>query len=469
MFSLCLVLSLQDVRFSLIVCAGCLYLWPMFGSVASNGTTSTSYQIEYYKSVQMNCEFDHTETVVIQKVYMWILPNGQILRPGDVGNMENHISLKNNGMALEIDRIDDEHFGRYMCIVDVGSDIKVIQRGLNVDGPYYGPEHYEKFKHNAMIGGICAGAVLVLLISIWIGHNLYHKSNRTVSSKDIKDMEAGVKEPHHSDVKLDDNVENAIETRQDELDHLEKIYDMADGIDKHKLQSNHTEMNDAVIERSEYHTITEVDATSGNDSTVDTSELVNNYKNDKITAKDEQENSMDTQTNATHGDDIQSNSKKESQVQPKSFLSGDTEEPVYAVPLKKGQRCETPEQVVIIEGEVIIEDSGATIPVTSSSPSPSVPSVTEDTMSDILSSTDTAVTSHSETLNMHTDILSLENGENIANDIAEHPGNENISTLSDKFESSNILSDQASIITDTKIIVDQDSITDTNNLQVVRM
>ena len=437
--------------------------------VATNETSSTSYQIEYYKSIQMNCEFDHTETDVIQKVYMWILPNGQIIRPGDVRNNADHISLKNNGMALEIDRIDDEHFGRYMCIVDVGSDIKVILRGLNIDGPYYSPEHYEKFKHNAMIGGICAGAVLVLLISIWIGHNLYHKSNRTVSSKDIKDMEAGVKEPHHSDVKIDDNVENAIETRQDGLNHLEKIYDMADGIDKHTLQSNHTEMNDAVIERSEYHTITEVDATSGNDSAVGTSELVNNYKNDKITANDEQENNMDTQTNATHGDDIQSNSKTESQVQPNSCLPGDTEEPVYAVPLKKSQRSEAPDQVVIIEGEVIIEDSGATIPVTSSSPSPSVSSVTEDTLSDILASTDTAVASHSETLNMQTDILSLERGENIAHDITEHPGNENIGTVSDKFASSNILSDQPNGITDTKVNVDQDSLTDTNNLQVARM
>ena len=417
----------------------------------------------------MSCEFDHTETDVIQKVYMWILPNGQIIRPGDVGNTADHISLKNNGMALEIDRIDDEHFGRYMCIVDVGSDIKVIQRGLNVDGPYYGPKHYEKFKHNAMIGGICAGAVLVLLISIWIGHNLCYKSNKTVSSKTIKDMEAGVKEPHHSDAKIDDNVENAIETRQDELDHLEKIYDMADGIDKHKLQSNRTEMNDTVIERSEYHTITEVDATSGNDSTVDTSELVNICKNDNITANDEQENSMDTQTNATHGDDIQSNSKTESQVQPNSCLPGDTEEPVYAVPLKKNQRSEAPEQVVIIEGEVIIEDSGAAIPVTSSSPSPSVSSVTEDTLSDILASTDTAVTSHSETLNMQTDILLLERGENIAHDIAEHPGNENIGTVSDKFASSYILSDQPNGITDTEVIVDQDSLTDTNNLQVARM
>ena len=436
---------------------------------ATNETASTSYQIEYYKSIQMNCEFDHTETDVIQKVYMWILPNGQIIRPGDVGNVADHISLKNNGMALEIDRIDDEHFGRYMCIVDVGSDIKVIQRGLNIDGPYYSPEHYENFKHNAMIGGICAGAVLVLLISIWIGHNLYHKSNRTVSSKDIKDMEAGVKEPHHSDVKLDDNVENRIETRQDELDHLEKIYDMADGIDKHKLQSNHTEMNDAVIERSEYHTITEVDATSGNDSTVDTSELVNNYKNDNITANYELENSMDTQTNATHGDDTQSNSKTESLVQPNSCLPGDTEEPVYAVPLKKSQRSEAPEQVVIIEGEVIIEDSGAAIPVTSSSPSPSVSSVTGDTMSDILASTDTAVTSHSETLNMHTDILSSGKDGEIADGITGHPGIENIGTISDKLAPSNISSDQRNSSMDTKVNIDQDSMTGDNNLQVVRM
>ncbi|KAL3878666.1 hypothetical protein ACJMK2_030997 [Sinanodonta woodiana] len=46
-----------------------------------------------------------------------------------------------------------------------------IKHGVNVDGPYYDPKQAENYRKNAIIGGIAAGIMLVLIIMLWIVSN----------------------------------------------------------------------------------------------------------------------------------------------------------------------------------------------------------------------------------------------------------------------------------------------------------
>ena len=358
----------------------------------------------------MNCELETNDTAVVKRILLWVLPDGEVIRPNGE-NAVDHIFLKNDGCLLEIDRVDDELFGLYLCVVDVGDDIKVIKRGLNLDGPYYGPEHDERIKHNAMIGGICAGGAFVLMISLWIVHAHCCKSNKNREKTAVEDVESGnvCRQSEKSEVVSteNENVENAVTTSTNETDNLEKIYDQADGILailKHRTESSSEVKTDKVpislMDSGEYHTILELgfgnaeSFTRGQSMSSATSQsesesmqavasVINGMNDDFENTTDKGLNGFETETDSgKHGDLIVSppKSDKEAVECPEldtlAKVNENEAEVVYATPNKPKKKGEQ-DVVVIIEGDVVIEENGAKLVVTSSPPTPVVMSETE--------------------------------------------------------------------------------------------
>lgn len=71
---------------------------------------------------------------------------------------------------LILNRVDDDDFGMYICIVVFKNDkIKVVWWGLNVDGVDFS-KLLEIYRKNVIIGGIvvvCLFVVFVVLCVIW--------------------------------------------------------------------------------------------------------------------------------------------------------------------------------------------------------------------------------------------------------------------------------------------------------------
>ena len=466
------------------------------GLASAHESSTWAYQVEYFKSFQMTCEFDHDETDV-KKVYMWILPNGEILRPGGEKTAD-HISIKNDGMILEVDRVDDELFGLYMCIVDIGSDIEVIKRGLNIDGPYYGPDHDKKLKHNAMIGGICAGAVLIVLVSIWIAHSLCCKSNKHVSkSKSLENIENG--ESTCDTCKIEqEGIENAAETKLDDVDNLEKIYDMADGIGQREIEIRDKvdpkTIDTYTAESSEYHTIMDVNSTSfSNDSGLE-DDNKNQVSSSTLNGENEVsgENHVDQKsrindvlnhkTGNTPGSqvsEVQETDAQNDNVTTQSVESMDStksesarDEVIYAVPIKN-RSSDDKEQVFIVEGEVILEGSGATVVVTSSIPTPVITSGTEDSMADNILSGDKTATTQVDGTNMHQnnmfiDNVCVEQNEKLAVEV-EDSVLAKYDTVLDHLRKSDHVSENSDREVETNLNVSTDGGVNDVTVQVVRM
>ncbi|KAL4230065.1 hypothetical protein ACF0H5_010450 [Mactra antiquata] len=123
--------------------------------------------IEYFEQVHLECaKFNEGGTIL--SVQAWILPNGDVRHPWQPVE-DKHVYITDNGFSLKIDRLDDADFGIYYCVVDKGiNNTDVIKIGINVDGPYFGPEMKEELIHDAKIGGIAAGCAVVLLVILWV-------------------------------------------------------------------------------------------------------------------------------------------------------------------------------------------------------------------------------------------------------------------------------------------------------------
>lgn len=144
------------------------------------------FELEYYKNVAMECDetqHNFSSTVAIEEKH-WMIPNGQLIL---VNSSDFHFVIDNN-FTLFIDRIDDDDFGIYRCLI-VRSDfnIDVIEHTLNIDGPYFG-DLLSKYRHNAMIGGIAAGSLFVVLAGSCIIWQLrYHKRDERNKAVDVLD------------------------------------------------------------------------------------------------------------------------------------------------------------------------------------------------------------------------------------------------------------------------------------------
>lgn len=384
-----------------------------FIHASSETDASWKHEAEYFKSVRMRCEVGRNETI-----HLWILPSGEVLRPTNE-NAVNHVSLKDDGAILEIDRVDDEQFGMYLCIVGVGDSIKVIKHGLNIDGPYYGDEYGKRVRHSAMIGGICAAGTLLIIVGLCL-INAYcckrsKETGETPGNSDIEsgDVNKGRNKSAKTDIKVDNqSLVSTAEMKADEPENLEKIYDQADGIlaplqkgaERHEGYEN-AKVGVSWMDSGEYHTISDlgyentelskVNQCTGSlnsaeglgdretincNETVENGDIIHNggpqdaKKNNK---SHKYENRMDSQINglttANRSASFERNVSEE--TEPFSSLRDDAY--IYAVPNKPKRRTTEKETVVIIEGEVIIEENGAKIVVTSSPSTPGTMSETE--------------------------------------------------------------------------------------------
>lgn len=216
--------------------------------------------IEYFERVDLDCAKFNFNTDVIQSVQAWILPSGDVWKPGSA-LQGSHIVIRDNGFVLTIDRIDDDDFGVYYCIVGTGVNrTDVIKIGINVDGPYFGPSFMEEIKHNAMVGGIAGGCALVLLVILWFLCTYCTKAplppiiKNSPSSSEV--LRGGQTNEEIKMTKIDDNlyynadevavdVERTPNTSGDDVKHTETLsstgsgdYHSIDSIDRNKkLQS----------------------------------------------------------------------------------------------------------------------------------------------------------------------------------------------------------------------------------------
>lgn len=117
--------------------------------------------LEYYAQVSLSCDaekYNITNAQDIVKRY-WLLPNGDLIK---VQTKTEHLNFDSN-FTLTVEKIDDPDFGYYYCLM-VRSDntIGKIRHGLNVDGADFSGL-LEKYRKNAIIGGIAAGTLFVIV------------------------------------------------------------------------------------------------------------------------------------------------------------------------------------------------------------------------------------------------------------------------------------------------------------------
>lgn len=117
------------------------------------GSIAEDFHLEYYTSVTLECDdtkYNFTNTAQINERY-WLIPSGDI------------ISAQGGNFSLTVHRISDSDFGHYFCIL-VRSDLSIdrIMHGVNSDGPYFG-DLLEKYTNKAIVGGIAAGSLFVVV------------------------------------------------------------------------------------------------------------------------------------------------------------------------------------------------------------------------------------------------------------------------------------------------------------------
>ena len=129
-------------------------------------------KVEYYSNATLICDNNQLnlslsdQAGVVSKY--WMLPGGSLVDNTSKSDMvELHVprwTLSPNfaNFNLTLNRVDDEDFGMYTCVI-VYSDgkIKTVRRGLNVDGADFS-KLLETYRENAIIGGIAAAGLFVV-------------------------------------------------------------------------------------------------------------------------------------------------------------------------------------------------------------------------------------------------------------------------------------------------------------------
>ncbi|KAL4230066.1 hypothetical protein ACF0H5_010451 [Mactra antiquata] len=142
--------------------------------------------LPYYKPVTLSCDIDQyniTDVPSIDTRY-WLIPNGELI--SEQSHTDNlHF---NQNFSLSINKIDDEDFGYYYCIL-VRSDktVDTIRHAVNVNGADFG-NLLEKYRKNAITGGIAAGVLFVIVTGfcfVWrLRYQRKDQRNRAVNELD---------------------------------------------------------------------------------------------------------------------------------------------------------------------------------------------------------------------------------------------------------------------------------------------
>jgi hypothetical protein len=158
------------------------------------------FHLEYYSNVSIDCDeskHNFTNAARIENRY-WLLPNGSLV---DNTTTNKQLQIGSN-FNLTILKIIDSDFGYYFCLL-IRSDHTVdrIVHSLNIDGAYYG-DLLEKFKRNAIIGGIAAGTLFVAVAGCCLVWQLRYQK-REQKNKAVDELDKAI---DGFDLKAYDNV-----------------------------------------------------------------------------------------------------------------------------------------------------------------------------------------------------------------------------------------------------------------------
>ena len=163
-------------RISLAVIILSAWISPAAGAIFDwhekpyNSSEAFEIKAEFGTNVSLYCHNWHYPETESGTVNFWIRPDLTIMSPGEKEEADSREgvsawAVSGDGMVMQLTNIDEVHFGFYYCIRRIeaeGKDV-VIKKALNYKGAYYG-DLWERYQENVIIGGICVGVIIVLVL-----------------------------------------------------------------------------------------------------------------------------------------------------------------------------------------------------------------------------------------------------------------------------------------------------------------
>ncbi|XP_060073305.1 uncharacterized protein LOC132553110 [Ylistrum balloti] len=177
----------MDVR---ILILGSVMMALIRASLADN------IKVEYFNTTTLKCDNSKLNITTnpgnaanIQAKY-WILPSGEKIDNTSISKIQRGklawIISDWFDFSLTITDVNDEDFGMYYCVIVRNNyQVDVIPKGLNIDGPDYS-KLIKRYRHNAMVGGIAAGSLFVIICGACLIHHFRYSSKRTDRKEGIE-------------------------------------------------------------------------------------------------------------------------------------------------------------------------------------------------------------------------------------------------------------------------------------------
>ena len=125
-------------------------------------TDQWRHNVLYYDPQNLTCDTRPSPDVNMTdpgRAILWLIPNGQILKPGDV---HDRVEISPDGHWLNVKRVDDADFGVYNCLVFKNGVLALnFRKGINVDGAFWG-DLMKKYAPRAVVGAISAAVAFAV-------------------------------------------------------------------------------------------------------------------------------------------------------------------------------------------------------------------------------------------------------------------------------------------------------------------
>ncbi|OWF41292.1 uncharacterized protein LOC110462693 isoform X2 [Mizuhopecten yessoensis] len=210
----------MDVR-TLTLCCLLAVLLPV--------SLTDNVKVEYFTTVTLACDNrDLNITTIpgnggdIQAKY-WILPSGEKIDNTSTAKMQKGklswtISDWFN-YSLTVTNVNDEDFGVYYCVLVMPNyHVEIVQKGLNVDGPDYS-KLIERYRHNAMIGGIAAAVLFIVICGACLINHFRYSSKRSKNGKEGGELDGG----YYDNAAVDPGTEGGKTNGQHDIETSEKL------------------------------------------------------------------------------------------------------------------------------------------------------------------------------------------------------------------------------------------------------